>query len=467
MVSTPTEPPKDTVAKRNAPANRSAAAPESSASAGAGSTGTWREWYVAVLAISTTVSAISAPPRTMSAFFMTAVLLVLRDAKHVVDVPAHEVLQGDHVPEEVLVAFHAVHLVAVAREEVVQLAPVGRRGLPEAEHLHLEVGTLAANQILEGLQDGQVESFGVHLDEAEAGDEVGMHPTQEVPQVLPVDPDLEGAAVLPLAHALVKPAVREAGFAVLELVHPVGPHRGEHQRHNAGLPGVEAGVAFEHREHVRVGLEREHETRRADRQRDRDRGVAGVGADVDRDVAGAQEAAPLIHGRLRWRAAAGARVQPPGDLEAPLPRKVVPFDHESERFRLRFEAEQVDELLGSHRDALEPAGAKRTKAGSVSQGASPRFRNTSPPPARFFLPRVRPSALASGVLARVRSAAVLGIDAYLVCRLLLEKKMFISSIGGTRSRAAIRSSPGTTSGIYATLSPTRLFHPTPGAWAIR
>src|SRR6266568_4411746 len=387
MVSTPTEPPKDTVAKRNAPANRSAAAPESSASAGAGSTGTWREWYVAVLAISTTVSAISAPPRTMSAFFMTAVLLVLRDAKHVVDVPAHEVLQGDHVPEEVLVAFHAVHLVAVAREEVVQLAPVGRRGLPEAEHLHLEVGTLAANQILEGLQDGQVESFGVHLDEA---------------------------AVLPLAHALVKPAVREAGFAVLELVHPVGPHRGEHQRHNAGLPGVEAGVAFEHREHVRVGLEREHETRRADRQRDRDRGVAGVGADVDRDVAGAQEAAPLIHGRLRWRAAAGARVQPPGDLEAPLPRKVVPFDHESERFRLRFEAEQVDELLGSHRDALEPAGAKRTKAGSVSQGASPRFRNTSPPPARFFLPRVRPSALASGVLARVRSAAVLGIDAYLV-----------------------------------------------------
>jgi len=48
----------------------------------------------------------------------------------------------------------------------------------------------------------------------------------------------------------------------------------------------------------------------------------------------------------------------------------------------------------------------------VRLGATP--RNISPPPARFFLPSSRCSGVLSSKLARVRSAAVLGIDAYLV-----------------------------------------------------
>jgi len=67
-------------------------------------------------------------------------------------------------------------------------------------------------------------------------------PHQKVLQVPSLNPQLEGAAVQPLAHAFVKAPVAVAGFSVLELVEPIGPHRGEHERHDPGLVGVEAGI---------------------------------------------------------------------------------------------------------------------------------------------------------------------------------------------------------------------------------
>src|SRR3990172_10274651 len=192
----------------------------------------------------------------------------LRDAEDIADVPPHQVLRSDAVPQKVLPALLAVDIVAMAHQKRIQLAPISGGGLPETEHLHLEVGSLAAKQLLEGLENGQVESFGVHLDEAQPPNQVGVLASEEVLQVLPLHPELEGAAVLPLAHSLVKASVVIASFSVLELVDPVGPHRGEHQRHDTRLSWVEAGVPLQHREHVAVRLEREHEARGADRQRD-------------------------------------------------------------------------------------------------------------------------------------------------------------------------------------------------------
>src|SRR6266487_4790414 len=120
-------------------------------------------------------------------------------------------------------------LVAVTSEEVVQPEPIGGRGLPETEHLHLEKGSLAADEIREGFEDGQVESFGVDLDEAKPREEVGVLPCEEGVHVLSLDPDLERTAVEPLAHPLVEPTVAVAFLAVLELVKPIRPHRGEVQ----------------------------------------------------------------------------------------------------------------------------------------------------------------------------------------------------------------------------------------------
>jgi len=163
-----------------------------------------------------------------------------------------------------------------------------------------------------------------------------------------LDPDLERAAVQPLAHPLVKPAVAVAFLAVLELVKPVRPHRGEVQRQDAGFCRVEARIAFQHRKHIGVGLEPEDATCGADGERDGECSVTGVGADVDRDVAGAQESTQLIRGRLdlQRRDRVGAGVQPPRDLDPTLAGEVVRLDHEAECLRLRFETEKINELLG-------------------------------------------------------------------------------------------------------------------------
>src|SRR5439155_17657833 len=176
-----------------------------------------------------------------------------------------------------------MHLVTMMNEEVVQPEPIGGRGLPETEHLHLEKGPLGADEVLEGFEDGQVESFGVDLDEAKPWDEVGVLPCEEGLHVPSLEPDLERTAVQPLAHPLVKPAVAVAFLAVLELVKSVRTHRGEVQRQDAGFCRVEARIAFQHRKHIGVGLEPEDATRGADGERDGECGVTGMGADVDRE----------------------------------------------------------------------------------------------------------------------------------------------------------------------------------------
>src|SRR2546426_12433262 len=100
--------------------------------------------------------------------------LARRDAEPVIDIPPHQVLRRDAFAEVVGVALHPMHLVTMTNEEVVQPEPIGGRGLPETEHLHLEKRSLAADEVLEGFEDGQVESFGVDLDEAKPRDEVGV-----------------------------------------------------------------------------------------------------------------------------------------------------------------------------------------------------------------------------------------------------------------------------------------------------
>src|SRR5207245_6082807 len=92
---------------------------------------------------------------------------VLRHAEHVVDVPPHQVPWRDEVSQEVLVPWHAVHVVPMADQEVVQPEPVDGRRLSETEHLHLEEGSSAPDEVFEGLEHGQVEPFRVYLDEAE------------------------------------------------------------------------------------------------------------------------------------------------------------------------------------------------------------------------------------------------------------------------------------------------------------
>src|SRR5438445_11273353 len=90
-----------------------------------------------------------------------------------------------------------MHRVTMTNEEVVQPEPIGGRGLPETEHLHLEKGPLAADEVLEGFEDGQVESFGVDLDEAKPWDEVGVLPCEEGLHVPARDSHLERTAVQP------------------------------------------------------------------------------------------------------------------------------------------------------------------------------------------------------------------------------------------------------------------------------
>src|SRR5436309_3215129 len=90
-----------------------------------------------------------------------------------------------------------MNLVTMTNEEVVQPEPIGGRGLPETEHLHLEKRSLAADEVLEGFEDGQVESFGVDLDEAKPRDEVGVLPCEEGLHVPSLDPDLERTGVQP------------------------------------------------------------------------------------------------------------------------------------------------------------------------------------------------------------------------------------------------------------------------------
>src|SRR5438128_9541094 len=105
--------------------------------------------------------------------------------------PPHQVVRRDAVAEVVGVALHPMHRVTMTNEEVVQPEPIGGRGLAETEHLHLEKGPLGADEVLEGFEDGQVESFGVDLDEAKPWDEVGGVPCEEGLHVPSLDPDLE------------------------------------------------------------------------------------------------------------------------------------------------------------------------------------------------------------------------------------------------------------------------------------
>src|SRR5437667_8877625 len=100
-----------------------------------------------------------------------------------------------------------MNLVTMTNEEVVQPEPIGGRGLPETEHLHLEKRSLAADEVVECLVDRQDEPLGIHLDEAKPRDEVGVSPCKEVLHVPTFHPDLERTTVQPLAQSLVEPAV--------------------------------------------------------------------------------------------------------------------------------------------------------------------------------------------------------------------------------------------------------------------
>ena len=73
-----------------------------------------------------------------------------------------------------------------------------------------------------------------------------------------------------------------------------------------------------------------------------------MGADVDGDIAGAEEPAQLINRRLRRRRRRGSRVEPPRDVHPTLAGKVVWLDDEPVRPRPGFEPEEVEELLGVH-----------------------------------------------------------------------------------------------------------------------
>ncbi len=234
-----------------------------------------------------------------------------------------------------------MHLVAMTNQEVVQPEAISGRGLPETEHLHLEKRSLAADEVVECLEDRQVEPLGVHLDEAKPRDQIGVSPGKEILHVPSFHSDLERTTVQPLAHAFVKPAVAVAFLAVLELIAPVRAHGGEVQRQDGGLRSVETRIPLQHRKHIGIGLKPEYEPGGADRQRDRECGIAGVRADVDRDVARAQEATELVHGRLylQRRESVGAGMQPPRDLDPPLAREVDRLDHEPKGLRLRLEAE--------------------------------------------------------------------------------------------------------------------------------
>src|SRR2546430_2723613 len=99
-----------------------------------------------------------------------------------------------------------MHRVTMTNEEVVQPEPIGGRGLPETEHLHLEKGPLAADGVLEGCGEGQVESFGVALEEARRWGGGGVFPCEEGLPFPPLAPAFNPPAVRPFPHPLVNPA---------------------------------------------------------------------------------------------------------------------------------------------------------------------------------------------------------------------------------------------------------------------
>src|SRR5439155_17725598 len=96
----------------------------------------------------------------------------------------------------------------------------------------------------------------------------------------------------------------------------------KHQRRDPRLPWIQRRVDGENLEHVRVRLEREDAAARTDRERDRQRGVAGVRADVDGDVAVAQKRSQRIDARLRDGFDGLARMTPAGELDVAVLRQV-------------------------------------------------------------------------------------------------------------------------------------------------
>ena len=83
----------------------------------------------------------------------------------------------------------------MAHQEIVQLAAIGGRRLSQTEHLHLEIGPAAPDQLLERLQDGEVEPFRVHLDEPEPRNQVRVRVLEKDLEVPPLDSHRERAAV--------------------------------------------------------------------------------------------------------------------------------------------------------------------------------------------------------------------------------------------------------------------------------
>ena len=108
-------------------------------------------------------------------------------------------------------------------------------------------------------------------------------------------------AVPPPADVLVQPAVAESCVGVIEREVAGFLRCGEHQRDNRGPRGIQVRVLPQHLEDVRIWLEREHTSLRADGKRQRNRRVARVSTDVDRHVAWFEELAQAFSLTASWR----------------------------------------------------------------------------------------------------------------------------------------------------------------------
>ena len=152
----------------------------------------------------------------------------------------------------------------------------------------------------------------------------------------------------PPAEAQVKAPIAVSGIRVLEFELAVVWHRREHQRNNPGCQRVERGIEREHLEHVRVRLEGEYRAGGTNRERDGQRRVAGVGADVDGHIAFTQKGSQRVNAVLRHALWRFARVQPSRESHVAVGRQRERQDFGSVLARRRPEAKRARQVLQLH-----------------------------------------------------------------------------------------------------------------------
>lgn len=191
----------------------------------------------------------------------------------------------------------AVEAVAGVREEVVEREALG--GSELAEDFGADHGALAFDDRQQRGEDRAIVAFGVDLQVAELRQPFGVFGFEHAEQIAAVDGEWMTAAVEPPALLRFEAAVAERGVAVVEDEFAVAFGGGEALRDDVRLVAIERGIRGEDFEDVRVGLQGERATSGAGGEGQRHRGVARVGADVDHEVAGADETADGVDCRLR------------------------------------------------------------------------------------------------------------------------------------------------------------------------